>query len=573
MSTKVKNRFTDSFKILGAAAQNVQNLGTQVTNVLNRLLPSRILSKANIFNLAVDVSQDLATMVMLHVEDSLVENNILIAQKEISVRGLAQLSGHQAVRPISSKGVLKLVFNPKIQLVTPTIVINNPKFKCATNNLFYVKESAETIQFPSNIGTIYIPVVEGSWVQKRFVANGLQNEIIRIDDLLPIAQNGLSVMVNNESWSIQDSLYDMGSDTKGVYAKNGISNQIDICFGDNVHGKSLSEGDVIIVDYITCAGETGNVANTAQFSATSGFFNTEGLQFDIADYCTISVESGFILGSNGEHIERTRQLAGFNSRALVFVRPENIKSYLSRLSIISHVEAWTEQDDKVFNLMILPNIKNKIGTYRDYLTLSDENLTLTAKQAEAIITYIDESGSQLTSSEIVMHQPTFDKYAVFVYVQTNSINKQLLKEQIESVIAETVLRSTFLDEDFDTAEVIPQSSIIDALWSINDIQQLSIDVVSELNEIAKINGFYETSEIEYVGSVKRIVTRTVTFDPLVTNPNLGFDELGGITTGSKKRVPVLRANFQRWSPNSEPVLLQKPIYIFYKTANGYEELS
>lgn len=571
-SAKIPNRFTDSFKLLSTAAKSVQNLNIQVTGILNRILPSRILSKTNIFNTAIDVSQDLSTMIMLHVEDSLVENNILIAQKELSVRGLATLTGHNAVRPISSSGVLKIVFNPSIQLVTPTVIIDMLQFKCANNNLTYCTKPLDSRIVPSNIGTIYVPVQEGSWVSRKFVAEGLKFETLRIDDLQPIDNDNCFVYVNGEKWQAYSSLYDMGSETKGVFVKNGISNQVDICFGDNVHGKVLNEGDAITVEYLTCSGESGNVELNADFKSMSGFYNAEGIQIDISEFATISVESGFQLGSNGEDIERTRQLAGYSSRSLVFARPENIKAFLSRLSVISHIEAWTLEDDMIFYLLVLPNIKWKLSSYRDYLTIPIEQLQLNSRQKASILEAINNSGSQLTSTEIVWKEPVFDKYAVFVYIQSTSINKASIKEQVESNIAEVFLSHTFLDVDMNTTELIPQSLLVDAVWSIDDITQVSIDIVNERNELARINKYYDETVVSYVGSVKQTTTRKVEFDPFATNPNLGFDELGGILTGSKERIPLLRGDFSKWNRSSEPVLLQKSIYVFYKTINGYEEL-
>lgn len=571
MSTKIKNQHTDSFKLLSIAAKSINNLNTQVTNVLNRLLPSRILSTANIFNISIDVAQDLATMIMLHVEDSLVENNILIAQKELSVRGLATYSGHHAVRPISSTGMLKLVFSPAIQLSTPKLIINNPIFRCAETNLTYTTISKEQQIIPSSVGQIFMSVIEGSWVTRKFVSEGLKLETLRIDDLQPIEYSHVNVYVNGLTWKQYDALYDMGSETQGYYLKNGISNQIDVCFGDNVHGKQLTEGDSIIIEYLTTSGESGNCSVNAEFKSVSGFYNAEGVQIDISPVCKISVENGFQLGSNGESIEKTRQIAGMTSRSLVFARPENLKAFLSRLSVINHINVWTEQDDLVFNMMLLPNIKNVLGSYRDYLSMPLDKFTLTDIQKSAIIEYIDSSKSQATSSEILIHDPVFERYAIFVYVQTTAIDKQLLKERIESNLAEVFLQHTFFDTDLDATGLISQTELIDKLWEIENIQQLTVDLVSERNELARINKFYEIDEVSYVGSVKRVERKKIIIDDTI-NPKLGFDELGGVKSQSNKHIPLLRGGFKKWNSSGNHVDLEKPIYIFYKTINGYEEL-
>ena len=564
------NQFTDSFKYLTSAAKSVKDLSTQVTGVLNRILPSRILSKANIFNMSIDVSVDLSKLIMLHVEDSLIEQNMLIAQKETSIRGLATLTGHSAVRPISSTGVIKLSLKTSLQLLTPTLVLNDVIFRCMSNNLNYlVTTSIQSIA--TSTETLFLSIIEGSYITNQYIAQGDKLETIYLDDNSAIEQSNILVHVNGIQWSVASALYDMTAGQQSYILKNGIGNQVDIIFGDGVYGKRLTAGDVIVIKHLVTAGEEGNVPHDAQFKLVSGIYNSEGIQIDISDYITIAIEQGFQLGSNGENIETTRLIAGYNSRALTFIRPENLKAYLSRLSILSLIDVWTDQDDNVFNLMLLPNIRTKLNTWSDYFSIALDKLVLTDMQKASIIEYINTSGQQITSSELLIVEPIFEKYAMFIYINANSVNKQTLKSQIESAVAEQFLLSTFLDNDMTNQGIISQTAILESIWSIDNINQANIDIVSERNELARINGSYDTTEIIWVGATKQIITKTVTVSP-TDNPNLGFDELGSVSTGSHNSIPLLRGGFRRYNSDSEPILLDKPVYIFYKTINGFEEL-
>lgn len=569
---KHNNQFTDQFKYLADTAAGITGIKTKVTSVLNRLLPNRVLSRANIFNFTIDVTQDLTNTVLLHVEDSLVEQNILVAQKETSVRGLATLSGHDAVRPISSRGVIKIMLKPSIvTFAGPKIIFNSAKFKSEKNNLTYVVTDPQAKIVSSMDSTILLHITEGNYETIEHTADGRKLEKVSIDTNGAIGNDGISVWVDGIKWNKVDSLYDMKSGGKEYLTKNGIGSQVDIIFGDGVHGKQLNAGSQVSIQYLVTSGELGNVDIGSDFKLIEGCFTASGDGLDLNSFATIKALQGFKLGSNGEHIETTRNLAGYNSRALVFVRPENLKAYLSRLSILSHIDVWTEQDDLIYNVLLLPNIMQKLESYSSYFYMDEADMVLNKDQETAIKEYINTSGSQVTSTEIILKKPTFEKYVAFIYIDAQFIDKHRLRTEIQDSIGQVMLESTFLDVDMNANGVIAQSKILDSLYEINEINQVNIDILSEQNELARINGKYTKTEVEYVGSVKRLkqVVKTVNSNE---NPNLGFTELGGIQPIKKTSIPIMRGGFLKYNGENQTVLLDQSLYIFYKTPNGYEEL-
>lgn len=567
------NQFNDSFSVLTNVGNQIKNLKIRVNQTINKLLPGRILSKANIFNTTINVASDLANTVLLHVEDSLVEQNIDIAQKELSVRGLSTLSGHHATRPISSTGVLLL--KPKHTLssvVGPKMIMTGTTFMCQENNLTYVVTKSDPIVVSSNDSSILLNVIEGTYENIRYVASGIELEKIELDSIGAIEQSHINVYVNGKKWSRVDSLYDAGATTETYWSKNGIGSQVDIIFGDDVHGKKLSEGDVVEITMLITSGENGNVGASSKWQSITGVYNTSGEAVDINEHVDISVKSGFVLGSNGEHIETTRALAGYNSRSLSFIQASNLRAYLSRLSILSHIDVWNDQDDLIFNILVLPNIHNKLTTWSDYYTLDNSAIKLDANQKQQLIQYIQESKSQVVSTELLLHEPVFKPYAMFVYIDAQFVDKNKIKTLIQESIAKVMLENTFIDVDMNAANIISETAFLRELMDINEINQVNIDIVSEENELARINGYYETTEITYVGSVKQVNVVTKTVDAS-TNPKLGFDELGGIVQTNKKHIPLLRGGFKKYNGvDNDPIELTKPIYIFYKTLTGYEEL-
>jgi hypothetical protein len=523
--------------------------------------------------MTLNVAQDISTLNMSYIADSTINNNILVAQNAAAVRGLAELAGHSATRPISASGSIRLTFLPNLALTTPSLIFDNTTFRCTNNNLTYsLRNPNSTISTNTDAESIVINVIEGEWQTQKFVARGAEIEIIHLDDLKPIDNSNIIVYVNSELYRQYLSINEMGVNTKGYKLRNGISNQVDIVFGDGIHGVKLNAGDTVLVQYLTTNGELGNiesVSDAARFEVLSGVYDSQGNSIDISDSVNITYDSGFALGSYGEHIETTRNLAGYQSRSSVFARAENLKAYLSRLSILSHIDVWTEEDDFVFNAIALPNISNKISSYSDYLYLNETDLRLTDNQISEIKNYINASGGQLTSSEIVFHQPVFEKYAIFVYLDASYSDVFLFKQKVYNEISKLMLNETFADVDMQYDKIISKSAIVKAVYDLPEVTRVSISILSERNEAAKIQGYYEVSELVTNGSAKEYKTVTKTVLP-GDDPNIGFSDLGDIVTSERFHIPIIRGGFQKY--DDDVIILDKPIYIFKMTGNTWHEI-
>lgn len=566
-------KFRDTFKILDLAKTNVNNLASQVNRALNSALPNRVLSRSNIFNMSISVARDLATMVILQLEDNLVEQNILVAQKETSVRGLSTLAGHNATRALSSNGVVKIKFKKGISNITgSSVIFNGTKFRSIQNGLTYVmKESIKSV-YTNNDDDVFLSLIEGEYADFQYVAEGLPLEKIELDNTSAIENGNITVKVNGVPFTEADSLYDMPKGTKSFITKNGIGNQVDIIFGNDVFGVLLKDGDVVDVRYLLTNGEDGNVSTESTFEIDSGVYGSNGVAVSINDYAHISISSGFQLGSNGEHIDTTRLMAGMTSRSMVFARPENLQAYLSRLTILSYINVWCTPDDLVFKMLLLPNLKNKLKTYSEYYSLGVEDMKLNDGQKSAILDYINTSGSQITTTEFEFVDPIFEKYAIFLYVNGDFVDKGQARNKIYEAVAQYMLEKTFLSNISIEKITIPMGELINRLVdSVDEIEEVNINIISERNEAAKINGYYYKSEIVVGGSSKKKISVRYNLKD-GENPNIGFNELGSISPTDQNSIPILSKGFHTYNQSGN-FKVEKPIYIFHKNINGdYEEL-
>lgn len=291
---KFINQFTDRFKFLSESANTVDSLRSQIVKYLAQSLPTRILSKANIFNLTLDVVQDISNLSMLEIENSLQENNILTAQYESSVRGIAGLSGHKAVRVVSSRGSVEVRFLPGIQAITPFIMLGkDTTLKCANNSLSYMfNQNDDYLSVPTDVNSFTLDIIEGVRKEQEFVVD-FDEELytINLDDSNPIEHYSVEVYVNGKLFTKADSLYSMNSNTEGYIERNGFGNQVDIVFGDGTYGKKLKAGDVVTVSYIISNGEAGNlleISDNLDMVFNSGVLDSSGEEIDISDYVEIS---------------------------------------------------------------------------------------------------------------------------------------------------------------------------------------------------------------------------------------------------------------------------------------------
>lgn len=566
---KKNNRFKDSLKFLSLSAANVNQLRLEITRFLSTRLPERILSKSNIFNIILEIVTDINNLLYFYVEDSLGESNILTAEYETSIRGLAELTGHKPTRVISSRGSVRCNILPELTQETPVIILEETLVRCINNNLTYIVDLPNgNRRIDTSNEEFVLDLIEGTPQNQIFTANGDKFFIAELDDTLPIANYDIQVRVNGELFTKYDSLYDMGKYDSGYIIRNGFSNQVDVVFGDGVNGIKLDEGDTVDITYRTSNGETGNLINVEnpRFEIISGVFDLNGNGLDVNQSIEISYLNGFSLGSNGENIERTRLISGYNSRSLVFALPENLRAYLSRFSVISRIDCWTKEDDLLFYLLILPNISGKLSTYQDYLELPESELIISDTVKQEILSAINNSRRQAVSSEILFVQPEFIRYSIFIYLDASYYNQK----QFISTIYNTISKF-FIDKIFtynsDPEMIISKSEITDSLYDLDEVNRVSINIFNQENEQAKIDGFYFKEETVTNGSVKEVKQVRYNLNP-DENPNLNFTELNDIQTSSRNKIPILRGGWEKYNGENSTFLVERPIYIFIKDVNG-----
>ena len=518
---------------------------------------------ASPFGQILQVLQNLTQLIFYYIEDALVELNIYTAFKQRSVYGLARLAGHNPTRVISARGTLKLSLktDAKSTIQAPFIYVNNNTKIINTNTqlpyILKVDSVTERIKIDLGVNSIYnFRVIQGEIEEQSVISNGNKLQSYNFGSNKPIENDHVEVYVNGEQMGLADSLYDLTKGEKSVILKTGINGGIDIYFGNEDFGFIPPNGAQILVRYIVSAGISGNLfakSDILTWKFIDKGSSNIGEDVDLNEVFNVGIEKALVLGASEEEIDFTRLIAPRTSRALVLANPDNYIAFLSRFDY-SYVNAYTTYDDEyldddnVVYLFLVPNVQSRLSKDTDYFTTSESNFKLTTDEQDALLKYIQQSGRQIVTTELSIVDPIITRYGLNIALRVfDGTDFNTLKSDILSLLSEYFLRVQRRDK-------IPKSDIIAMIESVNGVDSVNIEFISQENEEAIKNGYYykTTYKIDKIRSIREAIRTKVVlkFDDdgnVLEDPQLGLDKFGDIKIGLNQ-LPIIRGG---WSDRNE----------------------
>lgn len=512
----------------------------------------QVFSKASPYGQILDVINNFSQLLFMYLEDAIVENNIITAQKQKSIYGLSRLVGHNPTRGISAQGTIRVKMNPGAQAdvnASYILFLNKTKLTCVNNGLSYFIQTGNALgntKIDSNyIGYTSFRIIQGTLDSQSVTSDGNALQSYNFQSDRPIENDLVYVYVNGEEYENVDSLYDMTKGKKQCMVKTGLSGGIDVIFGNEDYGIIPPIGATILVEYVKTDGFKGNIygkSDSIQFKWSDPAYSNTGDEIDINEFFMTEIEKPIILGADEEPTELTKLIAPKTSRSLVLANPDNFINLLSRFNY-SYVDAYTTKqdgfidDDNVVYLFLLPDVSRRLSKNADYFTTNIENFYLDPYEKDAIISFINQSGRQIVSTELNIIDPIVKKYVLNVYLRIfDSADPVTLKNDITNKITEYLLTVTRRDR-------IPKSDLIAIIEGISGVDSVDVSFLSQENEDAINDGFYYKL-VKTSNSVTGAVTETLQKMTLTTNenPNLGLDEFGDIVI-NKNEIPVIRGDF------------------------------
>ena len=161
-----------------------------------------------------------------------------------------------------------------------------------------------------------ITVYEGAVLEKNFTysARNPQQKFILpnvgIDtDLIRVSVKNNSASTASVKYAMQDSLFNIDSDSKVYFLQEVADERYEIFFGDGIFGKKLDDQNYITVSYLTCNGDSGNGYSQFAFNGRITYTRdgsehtvTEGISFLTPEYTSRG-------GSAIEAVEAVRKYA------------------------------------------------------------------------------------------------------------------------------------------------------------------------------------------------------------------------------------------------------------------------
>ena len=511
-----------------------------------------VFSKASPYGQLLDVINNFSQLFFLYLEDAVVENNILTAQKQKSIYGLSRLVGHNPTRALSAQGTIRIKMKPGAQAdinASYLLFLNKTKLNCINNGLDYFIQMGNALGNTkidsNNIGFTSLKIIQGVLDTQTAISNGEPLQTYNFQTDRPIENDMVYVFVNGEPYDIKDSLYDMTRDQKQCMVKTGVAGGIDVIFGNEDYGFIPPIGNKVLVEYVKTDGFQGNIfgkGNSIQFKWADPAYSNTGEEIDINEFFITEIEKPLILGADEEPVELTKLIAPKTSRSFVLANPDNYVNLLSRFNY-SYVDAYTTkddgfiEDDNVIYLFLLPDISRRLSKNADYFTTDIKNFYLDTDEKDAIISYINQSGRQIISTELSVVDPVIKKYAVNVFLRIfDTVDAITIKNDVINQITDYLINVTRRDR-------VPKSDLVAIVEAINGVDSVDITFVSQENEDAIIDGFYY--RVEKTSSIVRSLTtetlKKITVAP-GENPNLGLDEFGDIVI-EQNEVPIIRGGW------------------------------
>ncbi len=197
----------------------------------------------------------------------------------------------------------------------------------------------------------------------------------------------VSVKANEQStakvkYSLQDSLFEVGSASNVYYIQEIEDERYEIFFGDGVFGRKLEEGNFITVDYLVSNGDSANGISSFTFSGKL-VYTRNGQEYTVTSGISLITPQGMATG--GETIEGVESVKKFapriystQNRAVTpndyeTLIPAKIFPQTESISVFGGEELVPPQYGKVFI-----SIKPRTG---DFLSnLAKENLKMKLKK-------------------------------------------------------------------------------------------------------------------------------------------------------------------------------------------------
>jgi hypothetical protein len=446
------------------------------------------------------VFQNISQLILYFIEDSITELNIEQATRYYSIRSLARLSGYDPKRATTSQGEVTVSWNnSNTQAQGGAVIIpKNPQVRNQQNGQIYTLIlPSDTVTIPLSFSSqpLKFKIVQGSFSSTNYTSNGSSLLSFNIPFTLGanIDQFYVNVYVNEEKWRRYDSLYDIPLNSKGFIVRSGISNGIDVYFGNNFFGMIPQAGSRIRIEYLVSIGIAGNISSTVSNPLTWKFVTSGtslfGGSLDLNQYLNVTNSIDPDFGTDQDATSLIRLVAPKTSRAFVFANAQSYEIFLNKLGIFSQIEAYSTfddeylDDDNVIYIYLVPDVTLNLTSNQDYFSIPVQNFILSESQKTKILNLIEDSGSMIATTVVKITSPVIKYFVLNINISIfQGFDPSAIKQQIRNKISDYMLNVKRRDK-------IPKSDIIAIVESVSGVDSVNAEFISrdDQEKIGSIN--------------------------------------------------------------------------------------
>ena len=129
--------------------------------------------------------------------------------------------------------------------------------------------------------------------------------------LITVNVKGSEQSTTKVSYTYQNSLFDINSNSKVYYLQEIEDERYQLIFGDGIFGKALEEGNFVTADYIVTDGDSANGVNQFEFAGNISY-TRNGLNYTVTS--GISLITTDVSAKGGESIETVDSIKKFAPR-------------------------------------------------------------------------------------------------------------------------------------------------------------------------------------------------------------------------------------------------------------------
>lgn len=434
------------------------------------------------------------------------------AVKRNSVASIAKTLGYVPTSRRSAKANIIYEIDPPVSYTGTSLTISrNTQFTAKTANktyTFYPKEdyTSGLVALVSGQTGFSFPMelIEGKRVSNNFVVDLSNRSGPFVIPNINVDTTTIRVRVQESSsnptlslWNFYDDIMSVDQTTKAFFVEEGPSGLYEIRFGDDIIGKQLAVGNIVIVDYIVSSGAAPNAIPNFSSSQT---FTASG------ETKVVYLESAAAGGREKESIDSIRFNAPkFNATKNRVVTANDYETLIrSRFNNVNSIAVWGGEDNN-------PPIYGKVFVSIQPIPGS----VVTQADRDIIVRDIIRPRS-VVSIQTEFVDPIQTYIGLDVSVNYNKNTTTLTSSRIESEVR-TVIQNFFTNNVNKLQKNFYYSKLLTSvLGTTQSIFSASIQVKMH-KRIPVIFGLTENYDVRFNGGLQSETLRSTYFNTTITD--------------------------------------------------------